>query len=50
MTRHFLPATALALALLVPHHSMSAAKPSSNVVDLGHLGGGRREVRARHGT
>ena len=39
MTRHFLPATALALALLVPHSSMSAARPS-NVVDLGHLGGG----------
>ena len=40
MTRHVFPATALALALLMPHHSMSAAKPSSNFVDLGTLGGG----------
>ena len=40
MTRLVLPSTALALALLVPHHSMSGAKPSSNFVDLGHLGGG----------
>jgi hypothetical protein len=35
MTRHFLPVTALAVAVMVPHHSMIAAKPSSNFVDLG---------------
>ena len=40
MTRLLLSATAVALALLLPHHSMSAAKPSSNFVDLGTLGGG----------
>ena len=40
MTRHLLPITALAVALMVPHHAITAAKPSSNVVDLGHLGGG----------
>jgi probable HAF family extracellular repeat protein len=40
MTRHSLPAAALALAVLIPHHSTTAAKPSSNFVDLGHLGGG----------
>ena len=40
MTRLLLSATAVALALLLPNHSMSAAKPSSNFVDLGTLGGG----------
>jgi hypothetical protein len=40
MTRHLLSATAVAMALLMPHRSMSGAKPSSSVVDLGHLGGG----------
>ena len=43
MTRHVLPATALAVAMLVPHFSVSAAKPG-NVVDLGHLGGGFSEA------
>ena len=40
MTRHFLPATAVAVALMLLHHSMIGAKPTSNVVDLGTLGGG----------
>ena len=40
MPRHLLSVTAVAMALLMPHRSMSGAKPSSNVVDLGHLGGG----------
>ena len=40
MTRLVLPSTALAVALIVPHYPITAAKPSSNFVDLGHLGGG----------
>jgi probable HAF family extracellular repeat protein len=40
MTRPLLAATAVAMALVMPHQSMSGAKPSSNVVDLGTLGGG----------
>jgi probable HAF family extracellular repeat protein len=40
MTRHLLPATVVAAALLMPQHSMSAAKPGSTFVDLGTLGGG----------
>ena len=39
MTRLVLPTTALAMALMVPHYSLTAAKPG-NVVDLGTLGGG----------
>ncbi|HEU4892177.1 MAG TPA: hypothetical protein VFT47_11550 [Vicinamibacterales bacterium] len=39
MTRHLLSATAVAAALLMPYHSMTAAKPGSNFVDLGTLGG-----------
>jgi probable HAF family extracellular repeat protein len=39
MTRALFSAAAVATALLMPHHSMSAAKPSSNFVDLGTLGG-----------
>jgi probable HAF family extracellular repeat protein len=43
MRRHvtrLLQATALAVALMVPHYPVTAAKPGSNVVDLGTLGGG----------
>jgi probable HAF family extracellular repeat protein len=39
MTRLVLPATALAVALMVPHDPIAAAKPG-NVVELGTLGGG----------
>jgi probable HAF family extracellular repeat protein len=39
MTRNLLSATAVAASLLIPHHFISAAKPSSSFVDLGTLGG-----------
>ena len=39
MKRFVLPTTALAVALMVPHDPIAAAKPG-NVVDLGTLGGG----------
>jgi hypothetical protein len=38
MTRPLFSATAVAMALLMSHHAITAAKPG-NVVDLGHLGG-----------
>jgi probable HAF family extracellular repeat protein len=44
MTRYFLPVAAVAATLLIPHHSTNAAKPSSNFVDLGTLGGGFSEA------
>jgi probable HAF family extracellular repeat protein len=40
MKRYFVAVTLVAASLLLPHHSTSAAKPGSNFVDLGHLGGG----------
>jgi probable HAF family extracellular repeat protein len=40
MKRYFLAVTVVAASLLLPHHSTSAAKPNSNFVDLGTLGGG----------
>jgi len=40
MTRRFLSLTGLAAVLLIPQHSVSAAKPrTSNITDLGTLGG-----------
>jgi len=39
MTRPLLSATVVAMALVMPHHPMSGAKPISTVVDLGTFGG-----------
>jgi len=40
MKLYFLPVTAIVMAVLTPHHSVDAAKPTSSAVDLGTLGGG----------
>ena len=44
MTRQLVAGAAVAASLLIPEYFISAAKPSSNFVDLGTLGGGFSEA------
>src|SRR5262245_57375323 len=44
MTRQLLTITGVAVTLIVPPHSITAARPATTIIDLGTLGGGNSDA------